>query len=90
MVNRKLIIKMVIDNIISQLSTPPKGSLAIITIGELNGKIDIQNDRIPSGLFNIDSIILNDNIKGIVMGSIICCTSDSLSTNAPIQAKNEL
>ena len=58
---------MVIDNIILQLSTPPSGkSCHHNDRASPRGKIDIQNDRIPSGLFNIDSIILNDNIKELL------------------------
>jgi len=88
--NRNVIINIVIESINSQVSTPPKGNLDIMTIGELKGNIDIQNARIPSGLFIIASIILNDRINGIVKGRIICCVSDSLSTAAPTQAKKEL
>ena len=60
-----------IERINSQLSTP-NGNLAIIIIGEVNGIIDIQNAKTPSGLSIIGWIRIKENINGIVIGSINC------------------
>ena len=70
-VKMKPSINNIIDIINCQLSTP-KGSLAIIIIGEVKGIIDNQKASIPSGLSITGWISINEKINGIVIGNMNC------------------
>ena len=58
----------------------PKGSLTIITIGELKGIKEAQNASGPSGLPTLYIPAKNANIMISVTGKVNCDTSSSLST----------
>ena len=88
MVPIKVTIKSDADNINSHGATP-KGNLAIITIGDVKGIIENQNARGAPGACTALDITRIPKIIGIVMGSINCCVSVSLSTADPTAAKRE-
>ena len=78
-----------IDSANSQAGTP-NGTRTIITIGDVNGMIDIQNATAPSGfLSTTEYYMIKEMISGIVIGIMNCCVSVSLSTAAPIAPKRE-
>ena len=64
----------------------PKGMRAIITIGDVNGIIEPQNDKLLLGYWNVCVINISPSIKGIVIGMISCCVSVSFSTADPMAA----
>ncbi|OQA11175.1 MAG: hypothetical protein BWY67_01025 [Bacteroidetes bacterium ADurb.Bin397] len=74
-----------IDKTISHGATP-KGILTIITTGEVKGIIENQKPILLSGFCRILCATINESIKGMVIGNMNCCVSDSPSTAAPIAA----
>lgn len=76
------------DNATSQKGMPD-GSLTIITMGEVKGIMEHQNANGPSGNWALYIPALRANSMIIVIGTINCCVSDSLSTAAPMAANKE-
>ena len=63
-----------------------KGTLAIITMGEVRGIIENQKAILPSGLSKALIKTMMAAISGKLTGNINCCVSDSLSTAEPMAA----
>jgi hypothetical protein len=63
---------------------------AIMMMGEVNGMMDSQNESGPSGLEMTYCAITKEKMMGMVMGSMNCCESASLSTAEPTAAKRAL
>lgn len=55
----------------------PKGSRAIIAIGEVNGIIDSQKDNVPFGSEAMSGNKINGRRSGTVTGITNCCVSVS-------------
>ena len=64
-----------------------KGTLAIITMGEVNGMMENQKAMGPSGLSRARIKTIMEAISGSDTGNINCWVSDSLSTDEPMAAK---
>src|SRR5690606_29733316 len=78
------------DKAISHIGTP-NGTRTNMAIGEVNGIILNQNASGPCGsLTNTPNDRMYVNSNGIVMGSINCCVSVSLSTADPTAANKAL
>jgi hypothetical protein len=54
--------------------------------GEVNGIIDNQNPKGPSGLFINEKLPYIPSINGKIANKVNCCVSVSLSTAEPIAA----
>src|ERR1044072_2109457 len=69
----------------------PKGTLIIITMGEVSGSTDNQNASPPLGsLDNAVDATKIEKLRGIVMGKMNCWVSVSLSIAAATAANREL
>ena len=73
---------------ICQMGTP-NGIRAIITMGEVSGIIEHQNESGLSGFCMVPIATIKPSMIGMVTGSINCCVSVSLSTADPIAANTE-
>lgn len=73
------------DKISCHVGTPYE-ILAIITIGEVKGIMEPQNESELSGCWKVLIIINKPIINGMVIGKINCCVSVSLSTAEPTAA----
>lgn len=73
------------DRAICQAGTP-KGILAIMATGEVNGMMDSQKPSGPSGLFIKEKLPYMPSIKGRIANKVNCCVSVSLSTAEPMAA----
>ncbi len=78
-----------IDNAICHAGTP-KGILAIMATGDVNGMIDNQKPNGPSGLFIKVKLPYIPNVSGKIANKVNCCVSVSLSTAEPMAAYTEL
>ena len=78
----------IIEMAICHIGTP-NGMRAIITIGEVSGIIEHQNESELSGFCMVPIATIRARIIGIVTGSINCWVSVSLSTADPIAAKTD-
>ena len=65
-------------------------SIGFTGTGDVNGMIESQNARDPSGLSITGCMSIIANIKGIVIGNTNCWVSASASTAEPTAAKSEL
>ena len=67
--------KVIINNPIESASSKggtPNGSRAIMRMGEVNGIIESQNERLLSGLFKVCIITIIAKMSGTVIGSMNC------------------
>ena len=64
----------------------PNGILAIIATGDVNGIIDSQKAKGPSGLFIMLKLPYKLSISGKIANNVNCWVSVSLSTAEPTAA----
>ena len=65
------------------------GIRAIITIGDVSGISEKMTAIFPDGFKKELAMTSKPRIRGIVMGSMNCCVSVSLSDAAPTAAKSD-
>ena len=83
--NKKPIMSITIDNNNSHIGTP-NGKRTIMTIGDVNGKMEKNCAMLLSGSLIMFCAMIKLKMSGIVTGKINCWVSASLSTAEPIAA----